>query len=183
MSTQSNAATEEQKLTLNRKLPRPMYFSAEVDDQLEINSFTEDALIITNDGIKKKAVSFLKSITDRLPTVVDDYNSLLVEFTDKQQANSNAALDEIKTMTTTFNDFRYNAMQSGNSSTTISNGFAPPVRAMTKGMGRLDSKERRELFHKIFDKVAAIQYIATATELVMKECRSWIRVFLSYPSA
>ena len=182
-STNASLATADklrEKLVYNRKKVPPEYYSSSDEVQYSVGGAIEDALLLASAQSKQKAIAYLKQMSS-VGSVSNDYNDLLTEFSESQQANSTAVVDGLDQITGKFNEFREDLATQPNVENEIKVGLSPLFSAMARALGRLGLKDRRERFHNLFDTSSQYQHAEQQTEELKKELRSWIRVLVTYP--
>ncbi len=172
------------KLRNGRKSLPPDYYSADLDEQDNIGTSTEDALILLGSDTKNEAIQYLKAfISAQESALTQDYNDLLQEFSAQQVANSTAADSDLQQLTGKFNTFRnkFRADMDDKYDPLIYDGMQPILKAMTTTASRMSEIDRYETYHRTFDSIVDAQFHQSVTANLKRELRSWVRVIASYP--
>ena len=172
-----------EKLRANRRDTVPNYYDYQDNSTYPIPQDTEDALILLKAETKREAISYINAYVNSSPSAfTQDYNDLLEEFVEQQQANSNATTQELEQVTGKFNAFRTKLRgDMSEASLIIEDGMQPVLEVMTATLGRLSEIDKSEYFHNTFDSAMTAQFTQEVTNDLKKALRSWQRVIASYP--
>lgn len=175
------ALTDDEVLRINnaRKLTKPLVFAADLDQEVTISQDTEDALILTPNTVKVKAVQYLKLLLDSNQGSSNS-DDLIVEFSDQQILNESAAALEVSFILGSLNSFREDLVQ-GNRDDVFTAGLSPVIQLINQALGGIQVKADSNKFHKKFSEFSESLYTGRLSDLDQRALRSWIRVFLAYP--
>jgi hypothetical protein len=175
------ALTEEEVLRINnRRLGvKPLVFNADLDQEVAIDQDTEDALILTPNTVKTKAVQYLKLLIDSNQESSDS-DDLITEFAEQQVVNEEALKNEISLILGSLNSFRSDLVQ-GNRDDIFTAGFSPVIQLINKALGKIQVESDSNRFHGKFAEFAEERFTGRLTDLDRRSLRSWVRVFLAYP--
>jgi len=181
----SLTAKQQDRLSKFRRSILPKYYDSRDQETYSIPHNTQDALILTGNETKSKAVSYLKKLADAEPSQrTKDYNELLGLLVDNQVANSDAAATDMEQVTGKFTEFiqsfRVGGAKSANS--IVQTGLQPVFDAMVRRLGPIADIGQNVTFHKNYSAFMKNRYTQDINTELKKELRSWVRVIVSYPS-
>jgi hypothetical protein len=175
------ALTDDEVLSINtaRRGTKPLVFNADLDQEVAISQDTEDALILTSNTVKVKAVQYLKLLLDSNQGSTDS-DDLIIEFATQQITNEVELENEINTILGSLNSFREDLVQ-GNRDEVFTAGFSPVIQLINKSLGKIQVEADSNRFHAKLAEFAESRFTGRLSDLDRRSLRSWIRVFLAYP--
>lgn len=175
------ALTDDEVLRINnaRRGTKPLVFHSDLDQEVAIGQDTEDALILTQNTVKVKAVQYLKLLLDSNQGSTDS-DDLIVEFATQQILNEELLKSEIDLILGSLNSFREDLVQ-GNRDEVFTAGFSPVIQLINKALGKIQVEADANRFHGKLAEFSESRFTGRLSDLDRRSLRSWIRVFLAYP--